>query len=178
MARKHNGFRLLPVDSEHSAIFQCLNGENNKEIDKLIVTASGGGFRDKTRDELHPVPVEDAFRHPNWLMGSKLTIDSATLMNKGFEVIEARWFFGIPYEQIDVVFHKESIIHSLVEFVDGCVMAQLGSPDMRVPIQYAFPYPARLPFSYAKQLNLLEIGSLHFEKPDLPRTFPLSTFCV
>ncbi|HDR3648393.1 TPA: 1-deoxy-D-xylulose-5-phosphate reductoisomerase [Bacillus anthracis] len=167
-ARKHN-VSLLPVDSEHSAIFQCLNGENEKRISRLIITASGGSFRDKTRDELHHVTVEDALRHPNWSMGSKITIDSATMMNKGLEVIEAHWLFGIPYEQIDVVLHKESIIHSMVEFEDRSVMAQLGSPDMRVPIQYALTYPDRLPLSDAKQLNLWEIGTLHFEKMNQER---------
>ncbi|MBR9656332.1 MULTISPECIES: 1-deoxy-D-xylulose-5-phosphate reductoisomerase [Bacillus cereus group] len=167
-ARKHN-VSLLPVDSEHSAIFQCLNGENEKRISRLIITASGGSFRDKTRDELHHVTVEDALRHPNWSMGSKITIDSATMMNKGLEVIEAHWLFGIPYEQIDVVLHKESIIHSMVEFEDRSVMAQLGSPDMRVPIQYALTYPDRLPLSDTKQLNLWEIGTLHFEKMNQER---------
>ncbi|MDA1770400.1 1-deoxy-D-xylulose-5-phosphate reductoisomerase [Bacillus cereus] len=167
-ARKHN-VSLLPVDSEHSAIFQCLNGENEKRISRLIITASGGSFRDKTRDELHHVTVEDALRHPNWSMGSKITIDSATMMNKGLEVIEAHWLFGIPYEQIDVVLHKESIIHSMVEFEDRSVMAQLGSPDMRVPIQYALTYPDRLPLSDTKQLKLWEIGTLHFEKMDQER---------
>lgn len=167
-ARKHN-VSLLPVDSEHSAIFQCLNGENEKRISRLIITASGGSFRDKTRDELHHVTVEDALRHPNWSMGSKITIDSATMMNKGLEVIEAHWLFGIPYEQIDVVLHKESIIHSMVEFEDRSVMAQLGSPDMRVPIQYALTYPDRLPLSDTKQLNLWEIGTLYFEKMDQER---------
>ncbi|MEC2376940.1 1-deoxy-D-xylulose-5-phosphate reductoisomerase, partial [Bacillus thuringiensis] len=167
---KQNGCRLIPVDSEHSAIFQCLNGENNKEIDKLIVTASGGAFRDKTREEMKTLQAKDALKHPNWLMGAKLTIDSATLMNKGFEVMEAKWLFDIPYKKIDVMIHKESIIHSLVEFIDGSVMAQLGAPDMRMPIQYAFHYPTRLPSSYEK-LNLLELGSLHFEKPDLEK-FP------
>ncbi|PFE01285.1 1-deoxy-D-xylulose-5-phosphate reductoisomerase [Bacillus sp. AFS023182] len=167
---KQNNCRLIPVDSEHSAIFQCLNGENNKEIEKLIVTASGGAFRDKTRNEMETLQAKDALKHPNWLMGAKLTIDSATLMNKGFEVMEARWLFDIPYEKIDVLIHKESIIHSLVEFIDGSMMAQLGAPDMRMPIQYAFHYPTRLPSSY-KKLNLLEVGSLHFEKPDLKK-FP------
>ncbi|MEH7456903.1 1-deoxy-D-xylulose-5-phosphate reductoisomerase [Bacillus pseudomycoides] len=167
-ARKYN-VSLLPVDSEHSAIFQCLNGENEKRISRLIITASGGSFRDRTRDELHHVTVEDALRHPNWSMGSKITIDSATMMNKGLEVIEAHWLFGIPYEQIDVVLHKESIIHSMVEFEDRSVMAQLGSPDMRVPIQYALTYPDRLPLSDTKRLNLWEIGTLHFEKMDQER---------
>ena len=167
---KQNGCRLIPVDSEHSAIFQCLNGENNQEIERLIVTASGGAFRDKTREEMEILQVKDALKHPNWLMGAKLTIDSATLMNKGFEIMEARWLFDIPYEKIDVLIHKESIIHSLVEFIDGSIMAQLGDPDMRMPIQYAFHYPTRLQSNY-KKLNLLEIASLHFEKPNFKK-FP------
>ncbi|MDP7978194.1 1-deoxy-D-xylulose-5-phosphate reductoisomerase [Bacillus multifaciens] len=167
---KKNDCRLIPVDSEHSAIFQCLNGENNKEIEKLIVTASGGAFRDKTREEMKLLKAKDALKHPNWLMGAKLTIDCATLLNKGFEVMEARWLFDVPYDKIDVMIHKESIIHSLVEFVDGSIMAQLGASDMRMPIQYAFHYPSRLASSF-KKLNLLEVGSLHFEKPDLEK-FP------
>ena len=166
-ARKHN-VSLLPVDSEHSAIFQCLNGENEKRISRLIITASGGSFRDKTRDELHQVTVEDALRHPNWSMGSKITIDSATMMNKGLEVIEAHWLFGIPYEQIDVVLHKESIIHSMVEFEDRSVMAQLGSPDMRVPIQYALTYPDRLP-GIPKPFDFTRNNTLTFFPPDLDR---------
>ncbi|MDH2882111.1 1-deoxy-D-xylulose-5-phosphate reductoisomerase [Bacillus cytotoxicus] len=165
-----NNCRLIPVDSEHSAIFQCLNGENSQEIEKLIITASGGAFREKTREEMAMLKVQDALKHPNWLMGAKLTIDSATLMNKGFEVMEARWLFNIPYEKMDVLIHPESIIHSLVEFVDGSVMAQLGAPDMRIPIQYAFHYPTRLQSNY-KKLNLLEVGNLHFEKPD-SKKFP------
>lgn len=167
---KRNGCRLIPVDSEHSAIFQCLNGENTQEIERLIVTASGGAFRDKTREEMEILQAKDALKHPNWLMGAKLTVDSATLMNKGFEIMEARWLFDIPYEKIDVLIHKESIIHSLVEFIDGSIMAQLGAPDMRIPIQYAFHYPTRLQSDY-KKLNLLEIASLHFEKPNFKK-FP------
>ncbi|MCH4569896.1 1-deoxy-D-xylulose-5-phosphate reductoisomerase [Bacillus sp. ES1-5] len=167
---KRNGCRLIPVDSEHSAIFQCLNGENTQEIERLIVTASGGAFRDKTREEMEILQAKDALKHPNWLMGAKLTIDSATLMNKGFEVMEARWLFDIPYERIDVLIHKESVIHSLVEFIDGSIMAQLGAHDMRMPIQYAFHYPTRLQSNY-KKLNLLEIASLHFEKPNFKK-FP------
>lgn len=168
-AAKKHGVPLLPVDSEHSAIFQCLNGEKQSQVNRLILTASGGSFRDKTREELHDVTVEDALCHPNWSMGSKITIDSATMMNKGLEVIEAHWLFGVPYEQIDVVLHKESIIHSMVEFQDHSVMAQLGSPDMRVPIQYALTYPDRFTLSNSKQLNLWEIGTLHFEKMDMDR---------
>ncbi|MDS9470615.1 1-deoxy-D-xylulose-5-phosphate reductoisomerase [Sporosarcina pasteurii] len=167
-ARKFN-VPLLPVDSEHSALFQSLNGENPKEITKLILTASGGSFRDVTRDELSNVTVEEALAHPNWSMGSKLTIDSATMMNKGLEVIEAHHLFNIPYEQIDVLLHRESIIHSMVEFHDTSVMAQLGSTDMRVPIQYALTYPHRIPMQNAKRLRLEEIGQLHFEKIDFKR---------
>lgn len=167
-ARKHN-VPLLPVDSEHSALFQSLNGENPKQITKLILTASGGSFRNLTRDELSNVTVEEALAHPNWSMGNKLTIDSATMMNKGLEVIEAHHLFGVPYEQIDVLLHRESIIHSMVEFEDTSVMAQLGSPDMRVPIQYALTYPERIPMQNAKRLRLEEIGKLHFEKMDFIR---------
>lgn len=167
-ARKYNT-PILPVDSEHSALFQSLNGENPKEITKLILTASGGSFRNLTRAELANVTVEEALAHPNWSMGNKLTIDSATMMNKGLEVIEAHHLFDIPYNQIDVLLHRESIIHSMVEFHDTSVMAQLGSPDMRVPIQYALTYPNRIPMQNAKRLRLEEIGQLHFEKMDLDR---------
>ncbi|MDG4655933.1 1-deoxy-D-xylulose-5-phosphate reductoisomerase [Ectobacillus antri] len=159
---------LIPVDSEHSAIFQSLNGENYNCIEKLILTASGGSFRDKTRDDLHYVTVEDALKHPNWSMGAKITIDSATMMNKGLEVIEAHWLFGVDYENIEVLLHKESIIHSMVEFSDRSVIAQLGTPDMRVPIQYALTYPNRLPLS-GKSLRLWEVGALHFEQMNLER---------
>ena len=167
-ARKYD-VPLLPVDSEHSALFQSLNGENPKHISRLILTASGGSFRDLTREELSAVTVEEALAHPNWSMGNKLTIDSATMMNKGLEVIEAHHLFGVPYEQIDVLLHRESIIHSMVEFEDTSVMAQLGSPDMRVPIQYAMTYPDRMPMQNGKPLRLEEIGKLHFEKLDLIR---------
>lgn len=160
---------VLPVDSEHSAIFQCLQGQDEHAVDRLILTASGGSFRDKSRDELVNVTVESALNHPNWSMGAKITIDSATMMNKGLEVIEAHWLFDIPYEKIDVILHKESIIHSMVEFTDTSVIAQLGSPDMRVPIQYALTYPKRLELPSGKRLNLWEAGKLHFEKMDLDR---------
>ncbi|GAA0332073.1 1-deoxy-D-xylulose-5-phosphate reductoisomerase [Bacillus carboniphilus] len=160
---------LLPVDSEHTAIFQCLQGEYAKNIERLVITASGGSFRDKTREELEGVTVEQALNHPNWSMGAKITIDSATMMNKGLEVIEAHWLFNIPYEKIDVLLHKESIIHSMVEFHDSSVMAQLGTPDMRVPIQYALSYPDRLPLKSAKRLSLADVGMLHFQKMDLER---------
>ncbi|AGT31569.2 1-deoxy-D-xylulose 5-phosphate reductoisomerase [Geobacillus genomosp. 3] len=168
-AAKKRGVPLLPVDSEHSAIFQCLQGEKPEHVQKLILTASGGSFRDRTREELAHVTVEEALRHPNWSMGAKITIDSATMMNKGFEVIEAHWLFRLPYERIDVVLHRESVIHSLVEFCDTSVLAQLGTPDMRVPIQYALAYPERLPLSVAKPLNLATLGALHFAPVDFER---------
>lgn len=160
---------VLPIDSEHSAIFQALQGEKEKNIERLILTASGGSFRDKSRDELENVTVEEALNHPNWSMGTKITIDSATMMNKGFEVIEAHWLFDLPYDKIDVILHKESIIHSMVEFHDSSVIAQLGTPDMRVPIQYSLTYPDRLPLKSAKRLSLAEIGTLHFQKMDMNR---------
>lgn len=166
---KKYGVQILPVDSEHSAIFQCLNGENPKEIHKLIITASGGSFRDKTREELLDVTIEDALNHPNWSMGAKITIDSATMMNKGLEVIEAHWLFDMPYEKIDVILHRESVIHSMVEFNDGSVMAQLGTPDMRVPIAYALNYPSRKPINNHQPLDLLKFGKLHFQKMDFNR---------
>ena len=160
---------ILPVDSEHSAIFQCLQGENSQNVARLILTASGGSFRDRTREELRHVTREEALNHPNWSMGAKITIDSATMMNKGLEVIEAHWLFQMPYEQIDVILHRESIIHSMVEYQDHSVIAQLGTPDMRVPIQYALTYPERLPLPVTKRLNLAAIGSLHFEEVDFDR---------
>ncbi|KAF0995634.1 1-deoxy-D-xylulose-5-phosphate reductoisomerase [Geobacillus sp. TFV-3] len=168
-AAKRRGVPLLPVDSEHSAIFQCLQGEKLEHVEKLILTASGGSFRDKTRRELAHVTVEEALRHPNWSMGAKITIDSATMMNKGFEVIEAHWLFGLPYERIEVVLHRESIIHSLVQFRDTSVLAQLGAPDMRVPIQYALAYPKRLPLPSAKPLDFISLGALHFAPVDFDR---------
>ncbi|MEJ9210982.1 1-deoxy-D-xylulose-5-phosphate reductoisomerase [Bacillus smithii] len=167
-AQKHH-VDILPVDSEHSAIFQCLQGENSQNVARLILTASGGSFRDRTREELRYVTREEALNHPNWSMGAKITIDSATMMNKGLEVIEAHWLFQMPYEQIDVILHRESIIHSMVEYQDHSVIAQLGTPDMRVPIQYALTYPERLPLPVTKRLNLAAIGSLHFEEVDFDR---------
>lgn len=167
-AKKYN-VAILPVDSEHSALFQSMNGENPKRIERLILTASGGSFRDKTREELRAVTVEDALNHPNWSMGAKITIDSATMMNKGLEVIEAHVLFNIPYDKIDVLLHRESIIHSMVEYVDTSVMAQLGTPDMRVPIQYALSYPDRLPLKNSQRLNLAQIGKLHFNEVDFNR---------
>jgi 1-deoxy-D-xylulose-5-phosphate reductoisomerase len=174
-AAKDAGVKLLPVDSEHSAIFQALQGEKEKNIERLIITASGGSFRDRSRSELADVTVADALNHPNWSMGAKITIDSATMMNKGLEVIEAHWLFDLPYEKIDVLLHKESIIHSMVEFHDTSVMAQLGSPDMRVPIQYALTYPDRLHLRTGNRLNLAEIGKLHFTEMDFTR-FPCLQF--
>ena len=167
-ARRHN-VQVLPVDSEHSAIFQVLQGEKEKNIEQLILTASGGSFRDRTREELQGVTVSEALNHPNWSMGAKITIDSATMMNKGLEVIEAHWLFSLPYEQISVVLHKESIIHSMVEFHDTSIIAQLGTPDMRVPIQYALTYPDRLPLPSANRLSLAQIGKLHFSEMDFDR---------
>jgi 1-deoxy-D-xylulose-5-phosphate reductoisomerase len=163
-AREH-GVRLLPVDSEHSALFQCLAGAAPREVRRLVLTASGGPFRGWARPALERVTVEQALRHPTWRMGAKITIDSATLMNKGLEVIEAHWLFGVPFERIDVVVHPQSIVHSMVEFVDRSVLAQLGMPDMGIPILYALTYPDRLPCP-APALDLVELGTLTFEAPD------------
>lgn len=170
LAAKH-GVSLLPVDSEHSAIFQCLNGESLDTIDKITITASGGSFRHLNRDELKHVTVEQALKHPNWSMGAKITIDSATMVNKGLEVMEAHWLFQLDYDQIDVLLHAESVIHSMVHFKDHSVIAQLGTPDMRVPIQYALTYPKRISTNSSK-LNLAEFGKLHFSEMDYDR-FPL-----
>lgn len=168
VARK--GVALLPIDSEHSAIFQCLNGEKRSQIAHITITASGGSFRDRTREELVGVTVEDALKHPNWSMGAKITIDSATMVNKGLEVMEAHWLFGLSYEDIKVLLHPESVIHSYIEFVDHSIIAQLGNPDMRVPIQYALTYPDRYPTPTTK-LDLAAIGKLHFREMDYVR-FP------
>lgn len=162
---KEYGVPILPVDSEHSAIFQSLNGERNNKISKILLTASGGPFRGKTMEQLKNIQVEDALKHPNWEMGRKITIDSSTLVNKGLEVMEAKWLFDVSLEQIQVVVHPQSVIHSAVEFEDGAVIAQLGTPDMRLPIQYALYYPDRRSLS-GKRLNLFELGQLTFEKPD------------
>ncbi|MCA1294188.1 1-deoxy-D-xylulose-5-phosphate reductoisomerase [Paenibacillus sp. alder61] len=167
LARK-KGVSLLPVDSEHSAIFQCLNGERAEDAERITLTASGGSFRDLNRDQLRHVTVEDALKHPNWSMGAKVTIDSATMVNKGLEVIEARWLFGMDFKRIGVLLHPESIVHSFVEYRDGSVIAQLGTPDMRVPIQYALTYPDRW-ISEAKRLSLAEVGKLHFREMDFER---------
>jgi 1-deoxy-D-xylulose-5-phosphate reductoisomerase len=157
--------RIIPVDSEHSAVFQCLNTDNPKHLRRIILTASGGPFYGKTKDELKTVTPEQALKHPNWSMGAKITIDSATLMNKGLELIEAMHLFAVKPEQIDIVIHKESIIHSMVEFTDGAVIAQMGVPDMRLPISYAMTYPDRFDFG-GSSLNLFDIGALTFDKPD------------
>lgn len=159
---------ILPVDSEHSAIFQCLAGEDQNPIEKILLTASGGPFRTCTLEQLAHVTKTQALKHPNWDMGAKITIDSATLMNKGFEVIEAKWLFGVRPEQIEVVVHPQSVIHSAVQFQDGAIKAQLGVPDMRLPIQYAFSYPKRLKASFDR-CDLFSIGNLTFEKPDTNR---------
>ncbi|MDY4084922.1 MAG: 1-deoxy-D-xylulose-5-phosphate reductoisomerase [Ruminococcus bromii] len=165
-AVKNNGVRLLPVDSEHSAIFQCIQGMPDKKfLKKLILTASGGPFFGKTVEDLKNVTVEQALNHPNWSMGAKITIDSATMMNKGLEIIEARWLFDVPAKDIDVVVHRESIIHSMIEYNDNSVIAQLGLPDMRIPIQYAITYPKRYE-SPVGELNLAQIGKLTFFEPD------------
>lgn len=173
-AAKRWGVKLLPVDSEHSAIFQCLNGEPVSAIRKIVLTASGGSFRDRTREELKHVTVQEALAHPNWSMGAKVTIDTATMVNKGLEVIEAHWLFELPYDQIDVLIHPESIVHSFVEFEDRSVIAQMGMPDMRVPIQYALTYPDRL-VSPVPSLDLAALGTLHFRKMDFER-FPCIRF--
>lgn len=165
-----NHVPILPVDSEHSAIFQCLNGEGRNEIRRILLTASGGPFRNFTKDQLRSVTAQQALKHPNWKMGAKITIDSATMMNKGFEMIEAHWLYGVKPHDIQVVIHPESIIHSAVEFADGAVIAQLGTPDMRLPIQYAFTYPQRIPLN-SERLDLFKIGALHFKTPDADR-FP------
>ena len=160
---------LLPVDSEHSAIFQCLVGEDMNKVDKILLTCSGGPFRNYTEEQLSTVTAADALRHPTWKMGAKITIDSATLMNKGFEVMEAQWLFGVPAERIQVLIHPQSVVHSGVQFMDGAVKAQLGVPDMRLPIQYAFSYPERLPLD-GERLDLFTTGHLDFFEPN-PKKF-------
>ncbi|WP_284639101.1 1-deoxy-D-xylulose-5-phosphate reductoisomerase [Paenibacillus silviterrae] len=167
-ACQRHGVQLLPIDSEHSAIFQCLNGESRDRIHKITLTASGGSFRDRKREELAGVTVKEALNHPNWSMGAKITIDSATMVNKGLEVMEAHWLFGLSYDQIEVLIHPESIIHSFVEFVDHSIIAQLGLPDMRVPIQYALTYPDRMPTPTGR-LRLAEVGKLQFRDMDFER---------
>ncbi len=170
------GVKILPVDSEHSAIFQSLQGAPEKSLKKILLTASGGPFFNKKREELENVTVKEALNHPNWSMGAKITIDSATLMNKGLEVIEAVHLFGVKPQDIEVLVHRQSIIHSGVEFSDGAVIAQLGTPDMRLPIQYALTYPERADFAF-EHLNLFEVGTLTFEKPDY-ETFRCLPLCI
>ncbi|MBE0446571.1 MAG: 1-deoxy-D-xylulose-5-phosphate reductoisomerase [Actinobacteria bacterium] len=168
--REETDATILPVDSEHNALFQCIVGEKEEEIDKLIITASGGPFRGRSFNQLQGVTVEEALAHPRWVMGPKITIDSSTLMNKGLEVIEAHWLFNIPYEKIEVLIHPQSIIHSMVEFKDGSIKAHLGRTDMRIPIQYAISYPERLS-SPLPPVNFIDVGELTFEVPDV-KNFP------
>ena len=167
-AKRHNA-QLRPIDSEHSAIWQCLWGEHPDSVERIVLTASGGPFRDTPPEELHRVTAEQALRHPNWQMGQKITVDSATLLNKGLECIEARWLFDVPLDRIDVILHRESIVHSLVMFRDGSVKAQLGVPDMRLPIQCALTYPERVPGTAVPRLDLRRIGTLNFGTPDMKR---------
>lgn len=171
LATKKN-VRILPLDSEHSAIFQCLQGENITQVSQLLITASGGSFRDYSRAELAHVSVSDALNHPNWTMGKKITVDSASMMNKGLEVIEARWLFDMEYDKIKILLHRESIVHSLVQFVDGTMKASLGASDMREPIQYALGFPERRPIKNPALFDLATIGKLSFEEIDFKR-FPL-----
>ncbi len=166
---KEYGVRILPVDSEHSAIFQCLNGEDRGQLHKILLTASGGPFRGKKKEELREVRPEDALKHPNWSMGRKITIDSATLVNKGLEMMEARWLFGVEPDHIQIVVQPKSIVHSMVEFMDGAVIAQLGTPDMKLPIQYALYYPERRPL-VGERLDFSRMTEIIFERPD-PETF-------
>ncbi len=169
---KEKGVSILPVDSEHSAIFQSLNGERHNKISKILLTASGGPFRGKTLEELEDVKLEDALKHPNWSMGAKITIDSATMINKGLEVMEAKWLFDVSLNQVEVVVHPQSILHSAVEFEDGAVIGQMGTPDMRLPILYALFYPNRRTL-YADSLDLFKVGTLTFEKPDMETFYGL-----
>lgn len=167
LAKEYN-INIYPVDSEHSAIFQSLNGEYHAEIDKILLTASGGPFRNYTKEQLKNVKVEDALKHPNWAMGRKITIDSSTMVNKGLEVMEAQWLFNVPADRVQVIIQPQSVIHSMVQFVDGGIMAQLGIPDMRLPIQYALYYPHRKPLD-TKRLDFYELGQITFQKPDFDK---------
>ncbi len=166
--QKEYGSAILPVDSEHSAIFQCLEGERHNKVEKILLTASGGPFRTKDIEYLKTVTASDALKHPNWNMGAKITVDSATMINKGFEVIEAKWLFNVDVQNIEVVVHPQSIVHSAVQFTDGSIKAQMGMPDMKLPIQYALSYPNRIPNTY-NRVNLFDLGTLTFEKPDLQK---------
>ncbi len=172
LAREH-GVRILPVDSEHSAIFQSLQGNEHNKINKILLTASGGPFRGKTYEELEQVTLADALKHPNWAMGKKITIDSATMVNKGLEVMEAKWLFGVSLGQIEVVVHPQSVLHSAVQFMDGAVIGQMGTPDMRLPILYALFYPERRTL-YADELDLFKVATMPFERPDMETFFGLS----
>lgn len=174
---KEMGVNIIPIDSEHSAIFQLLNGYPKEDLDRIIITASGGSFRDKTRDELENVTREDALNHPNWKMGAKITIDSATMMNKGFELIEAHYLFDLPMEQISYIMHKESIIHSMIEFKDGSVFAQMATSDMRLPIKYALEYPSHSSTEVVEKLDLVKVGALHFEELSLER-YPMLGYAI
>ena len=174
---KENDVKIIPIDSEHSAIFQLLNGNDINEVKRIIITASGGSFRDKTRHELEDVTKADALNHPNWNMGPKITIDSATMMNKGFELIEAHYLFDLPMEKISYIMHKESIIHSLVEFYDGSVFAQMATSDMRLPIKYALEYPSHSYTEMVEPLDLVKVGCLHFNELSLDR-FPMLEYAI
>jgi 1-deoxy-D-xylulose-5-phosphate reductoisomerase len=168
-AARARGVRLLPVDSEHNAIFQCLEGRDRATVKRVVLTASGGPFRELPRERFSSITIADALNHPTWNMGNKITIDSATMMNKGLEVIEARWLFDLPPERISVVVHPQSVIHSMVEMIDGSVIAEMAIPDMAIPVAYALAYPERLPLTHLKPLSLLECAKLTFEAPDLER---------
>ena len=170
-AAEHNHVKLLPVDSEHNALFQCIEGRRRAAVKRIILTASGGPFRTLPERQFEEVSVADALKHPTWQMGAKITIDSATLMNKGLEVIEARWLFGLDAAQISVIIHPQSIIHSMVEMIDGSVLAEMAIPDMAIPVAYALAFPERLPMEHLRPLSLVESGALTFEQPDLER-FP------
>lgn len=174
---KEMGVKIIPIDSEHSAIFQLLNGNNIDDVKRIIITASGGSFRDKSREELVDVTKADALNHPNWNMGAKITIDSATMMNKGFELIEAHYLFDLPMDKIGYIMHKESIIHSLVEFLDGSVFAQMATSDMRLPIKYALEYPSHSYTELVEPLDLIKVGTLHFEELSTTR-FPMLGYAI
>ena len=174
---KEMGVKIIPIDSEHSAIFQLLNGNNIDDVKRIIITASGGSFRDKSREELVDVTKADALNHPNWNMGAKITIDSATMMNKGFELIEAHYLFDLPMDKIGYIMHKESIIHSLVEFLDGSVFAQMATSDMRLPIKYALEYPSHSYTELVEPLDLVKVGTLHFEELSTTR-FPMLGYAI
>jgi len=167
--KKDYKFKLIPIDSEHSAIMQCLKGYDNKEVEKIIITASGGAFRDKSREELKNVTIEDALKHPNWAMGKKITVDCATMVNKGLEVMEAHYLFNMPYDKIDTILHYESIVHSMVEYKDGSIIAQMAKPDMRIPIQNALTYPNKKEYKLDSHLNLLTNNNLSFKAMDFDR---------